>query len=68
MKTKSKRFYVVDYSMYDGKPVKWYYTADGTWSDDKHRAKRFNEEIASALANGINAYRGEKTKVELAND
>ena len=68
MKTKSNVFYVVDYFVYDGKPVKWYYTTCGSWSDDKRRAKRFNKEIGTAIVNNINAYRGEKNKAELVND
>lgn len=65
MKTKSNVFYIIDYSMYDGKPVKCYYTADGTWSDDKHRAKRFNEETANVMLNNINSYRDDKNKADL---
>ena len=68
MKTKSNVFYIVDYFVYDGKSVKWYYTADGTWSDDKRRAKRFNEETGTAMVNNINAYRSEKNKAELVDD
>lgn len=68
MKTKSNVFYIVDCSVYDGKPVKWYYTTDGTWSDDKRRAKLFNEETGAAMVNNINAYRNEKNKADLVND
>ena len=68
MKTKSEVFYVVDHFMYNGNPVKWYYTVDGTWSDDKHRAKRFSKETGTAMINNINAYRNDKNKAELVND
>ena len=68
MKNKIKSFYIVDYFMYDGNLVKWYYTVDGSWSDDKRRAKRFDKETGIAVVNGINAYRGEKNKAELVSD
>ena len=49
MKNKRKAFYIVDHMVYNGKPIKWYYTTCGSWSDDKHRAKRFNEETANVM-------------------
>ena len=40
-------------------------SACGSWSDDKHRAKRFNEETANVMLNNINAYRDDKNKADL---
>lgn len=68
MKTKSEVFYIVDHMLYGGKPLKWYYTTCGSWSDDKHRAKRFSNEKGTAMLNCINAYRNDKNKAELVND
>lgn len=65
MKNKRKAFYIVDHMVYNGKPIKWYYTTYGSWSDDKHRAKRFNEETANVMLNNINSYRDDKNKADL---
>ena len=65
MKNKRKAFYIVDHMVYNGKPIKWYYTICGSWSDDKHRAKRFNEETVNVMLNNINSYRNDKNKAEL---